>query len=390
MTEKREMILNFGPQHPSTHGVLRLLLELDGEVIKDCDIQIGYLHRGIEKLAEHRRYNQIIPLTDRLDYISAGSNNLAYCLAVEKLLGIEVPRRANFIRVIIAELTRMSSHLLGVGTHVLDMGAFTPMLYAFREREMIMDLFDAYCGARLTLNCFRIGGVMADLPEGFIEKAKKFTDIFPAKVDEYETLLTKNRIWMERTQGVGVIPANEAINWGLSGPVLRGSGVKWDIRKAEPYCVYDEMDFDIVTQEAGDVYARYLVRLGEMRQSCRIVRQAIEQIPQGRIMVDDPRYVLPPRERLDTSIESLIHQFHLVIDGFAPPPGDVYASIEAPKGELGLYIISDGSGQPYRLRIRPPSFLNLQFLKEMIKGQMVADIVAAIGSLDIVLGEVDK
>lgn len=390
MTEKREMILNMGPQHPSTHGVLRLLLELDGEVITDSDIRIGYLHRGIEKLAENRRYNQIIPLTDRLDYMGAANNNLAYCLAVEKLLGIEVPRRANFIRVLIAELNRISSHLLGVGTHVLDMGAFTPMLYAFREREMIMDLFDAYCGARLTLNCFRIGGVVADLPPGFTEKVKEFTGIFPSRVNEYETLLTKNRIWMERTQGVGLIPAGDAINWGLSGPCIRGSGMRWDIRKTEPYCVYDEMDFDMAVQEGCDVYARYLVRLEEMRQSCRIVRQAIEQIPAGDIMVDDPRYVLPPKERLETSIESLIHQFHLVIDGFSPPAGETYASIEAPKGELGFYIVSDGSGQPYRVRIRPPSFLNLQFLPEMIKGQMLADVVAAIGSLDIVLGEVDK
>ncbi|MDI6735182.1 MAG: NADH dehydrogenase (quinone) subunit D [bacterium] len=392
MPETQELTINMGPQHPSTHGVLRLVLNLDGEIITKITPDIGYLHRGIEKLAEDMTYAQFLPVTDRLDYLAAVSNNLAYCLAVEKLLGLEVPKRASYVRVILTELSRIASHLVWIGTHALDIGAYTPFLYAFREREDILDIYELFCGSRLTTTCFRIGGLPQDIPEGFVEKVEKFTKIFPKKVDEYEALLTKNEIWLRRTQFVGIISAEDGINYSLSGPSLRGSGVKWDIRKAEPYCVYDELEFDIPTGRGiGDVYDRYLVRMEEMRQSCKIVQQAIAKIPDGDFIATAAKFVPPPKERVLTDIEALIHHFKLVVEGFKPPAKEVYACIEAPKGELGFYIVSDGSNKPYRLKIRTPSFANLQSIYKMIEGgMMVADAVAIIGSLDIVLGEIDR
>ncbi|MFQ6082853.1 MAG: NADH-quinone oxidoreductase subunit D [Candidatus Aminicenantia bacterium] len=361
----KEIIMNMGPQHPSTHGVLRLKLWLDGETVVKSEPIIGYLHRGIEKLAEYRTYNQFMPITDRLDYVSATSNNLAWVEAVEKLMEIEVPRRADFIRVIIVELMRISNHLIWLGTQANDIGAVTVLLYCLREREEILDIFEMFCGARLTTNAFRIGGLAHDIPEGFIEKVKNFVDRFPQYIDDYERLLSENRIWLKRTKNVGIISAQDGINIGLSGPSLRGAGVKWDIRKSNPYAVYNEFEFEIPTGEKGDVYDRYKVRIEEMRQSTKIIKQALEKLPEGEIMAKVPRII-------------------------KPPPGEVYHSIEAPKGELGFYIVSDGSTMPCRVKIRPPSFVNLQALSKMIEGQLVADIVAAIGSIDVVLGEIDR
>lgn len=392
MPETQELTINMGPQHPSTHGVLRLLLNLDGETITKITPFIGYLHRGIEKMAENMTYAQFLPVTDRLDYLAAVSNNLAYCLAVEKLLDLEVPKRASYIRVILTELNRIASHLVWIGTHALDIGAYTPFLYAFREREAILDIYELFCGARLTTSCFRIGGLPQDIPTGFVEKVEKFVKIFPKKVNEYEALLTKNEIWLRRTQFVGIISKEDGINYSLSGPSLRGSGVKWDIRKAEPYCVYNEFEFDIPTgRGVGDVYDRYLVRMEEMRQSCKIVQQALAQLPEGDFIAKEAKIIPPPKDKVLTDIEALIHHFKLVVEGFKPPEKEVYLSIEAPKGELGFYIISDGSNKPYRLKIRPPSFANLQSIYKMVEGgMMVADVVAIIGSLDIVLGEIDR
>lgn len=392
MLDTQQLTINMGPQHPSTHGVLRLLLELDGEIVTKITPYIGYLHRGIEKMAENMTYAQFLPVTDRLDYLAAVSNNLAYCLAVEKLLGLEIPRRASYIRVALTELSRIASHLVWLGTHALDIGAYTPFLYTFREREQILDIYEMYCGSRLTTNCFRIGGLPQDIPEGFKEKVLAFAEIFPSKVDEYEALLTRNEIWLNRTRNVGIISYEDGINYGLSGPSLRGSGVKWDLRKAEPYSVYNEMDFEIPTgRGVGDVYDRYLVRIEEMRQSCRIVKQAIEQMPEGKILADAPKVVFPSKEKVMAEIPALIHHFHLVVEGFSPPKREVYSSIEAPKGELGFYIVSDGTTKPYRLKIRPPSFVNLSALAKICeKGMMIADLVAIIGSIDIVLGEIDR
>ena len=360
-----EIILNMGPQHPSTHGVLRVKLRLDGEKIVGSECIIGYLHRGVEKIAEHRSYPQFAPYVDRTDYVAAVSNGLGYCEAVEKLLGAEVPPRARWVRTILAELQRLASHLLWLGTHALDIGAITPLFYTFREREEILKIFEKYCGARLTTHAFRIGGLLYETYDGFEEDVKRFTTDFDARIREYEELLTENRIWVQRTRGIGVITAEDAKDMGATGPVLRGSGVRWDIRKAFPYAAYDQFEFDIPVGQRGDTYDRYLVRLEEMRQSRRIILQAVESIPEGPIMA-----------RLGKVIK--------------PPPGEVYHSIEAPKGELGYYIVSDGSIQPTRLRIRPPSFVNLQALDKMIRGHLVADVVAVIGTLDIVLGEVDR
>jgi NADH-quinone oxidoreductase subunit D len=344
------MTINMGPQHPSTHGVLRLLLELDGEMIVKAEPHIGFLHRGVEKLAEYKTYHQCIPLTDRLDYVAPFSNNLAYALTVEKLLGIEIPERAQHIRVILCELTRISSHLLWLATHALDIGAMTVFFYCFRERETIYDIFEMVSGARMNLSYIRVGGVSRDLPGGFLEKTRKFVAEFPSRLNEYETLLTNNIIWKKRTVGVGVISAEDAIDYGLSGPSLRGSGVNWDIRKAEPYSSYDKYHFAVPLGKNGDVYDRYYVRIEEMRQSNSIVHQALNVLPKG----------------------------------------DFYSSIEAPKGELGFYIVSDGSSHPYRLKIRPPSFVNLEALPKMVEGRLLPDVVAVIGSLDIVLGEIDR
>jgi len=360
-----EIIINMGPQHPSTHGVLRVKLRLDGERIVDSECIIGYLHRGVEKIAEHRSYTQFAPYVDRMDYVAAVSNGLGYCEAVEKLLGAEAPLRAKVVRTILTELQRISSHLLWLGTHAIDIGALTPLFYCLREREEILKIFEKYCGARLTTHAFRIGGLQYDTYEGFEAETKRFCLDFVHRVDEYEQLLTENRIWIARTKGVGVLSAADAIDMGATGPVLRGSGVKWDIRKAMPYAAYDKYDFEIPIGKNGDTYDRYVVRMQEMRQSNRICLQAIEDIPAGPIMGKVGKVL-------------------------KPPVGEVYHSIEAPKGELGYYIVSDGTTQPYRVRIRPPSFINLEALDKMIKGHLVADVVAIIGTLDIVLGEVDR
>jgi len=360
-----EIILNMGPQHPSTHGVLRVKLKLDGEKVVASECIIGYLHRGVEKIGENRTYPQFAPYVDRTDYVAAVSNGLGYCEAVEKLLGAEAPPRARWVRTILTELQRIASHLLWLGTHALDIGAITPLFYTFREREEILKIFEKYCGARLTTHAFRIGGLQYETYGGFEDEVKVFCKDFDKRIDEYEELLTSNRIWVERTRDIGVITAEHAIAMGVTGPVLRGSGVRWDIRKAMPYAAYDQFQFDIPIGGRGDTYDRYLVRLEEMRQSRRILLQAVESIPEGPILA-----------RVGKVIK--------------PPPGEVYHSIEAPKGELGYYMVSDGTTQPYRLRIRPPSFVNLQALDEMVRGHLVADVVAIIGTIDIVLGEVDR
>lgn len=390
MAKQEIMTINMGPHHPSTHGVLRVILELDGEVVVNATPDIGYLHRGIEKLSEDKKYLQVLPLTDRLDYLASGSNNLAYILAVEKLLGIDVPRRAQYIRTIIAELSRIMSHLIWLATHAADIGAVTMLFYGMREREYILDIIEMTTGSRLMPTYFRPGGVANDIPEGFEARVKEFVDRFDVKVNEYERLLTKNRIWMVRTKNVGYISREDAIDLGLTGPSLRASGVDWDIRRDESYEVYDELDFEVPVLHEGDVYARYMVRMAEMRQSSRMIRQLLDGLPEGPHIEKSSKYVFPEKERVKDSMAAMIHHFKLVVDGLAPPEGEIYSTIEAPKGELGFYIVSDGSPKPYRLRIRPPSFVNLQSLLTMCKGSMLADVVAIIGSIDIVLGEIDR
>lgn len=384
------MMLNLGPHHPSTHGVFRAAVELDGEVVNDVVPHLGYLHRGVEKLCEHKTYYQILPITDRLDYMAASYNNFAYCLAVEKLLGIEIPPRGQAIRVIIGELTRIFSHLFWLGTHAHDLGAMTPIFYALREREEIMNLFEMVAGGRLTPSYFRIGGLAADLPAGFEEKVRAFIRGFPERVDEYEQLLTKNKIWLERAQGIGVLSPDEALALGISGPMLRASGVAWDIRKSNPYSGYDKYEFDLPVYHDGDVYSRYLVRINEMRQSCRICEQALDGLPEGAINADAPKVVLPSKKKTLNEIESLIRHFMIIQEGFKPPVGEVYSSVESPRGELGFYIVSDGGPKPYRLKIRPPAFVNLQALSVMAKGRLFSDLIAILSSIDIVLAEVDR
>src|SRR4030067_324331 len=390
MAETRLMTINMGPQHPATHGVLRIVLELDGEVIVKATPHIGHLHRGIEKLAESKTYHQSIPFTDRLDYTNAMGNNLAYVLAVEKLLGIEIPKRAQYLRVRMAELQRIAAHLIWLGTHVLDMGATPPIFYTFREREDILRIFEEVAGGRLTPTYLRIGGLSKDLPEGVEEKIKAFVQAFPDHIKEYETLLTKNIIWMKRTKGVGIFSKEDALSFGVTGPTLRGSGVKYDVRKDFPYSSYEEFDFEIPIGTVGDVYDRYIVRLREMEWSNAIAEQALERLPKGPIITNDPRVTLPPKDDVLSDIASVIRQFKIVSEGFYPPQGEVFASVEASKGELGFYIVSDGSNRPYRFRIRTPSFANLSALPTMIKGGLIADVISAIGSIDIVLGEVDR
>ncbi|MEK6584177.1 MAG: NADH dehydrogenase (quinone) subunit D [Nitrospirota bacterium] len=386
----REITLNMGPQHPSTHGVMHLILHLQGEKIIKAEPDIGYLHRGMEKIAENLLYGQFVPYTDRLDYLSSMTNNLGYVMAVEKLLDLEIPERGQYIRVIVSELSRISSHLLAVGAWGLDLGAITMVIYAFREREMVLDLFEMLCGARLTYNYMKIGGLRGDLPPGFKEKCAEFIKIFPKRVDEYETLLTGNRIWLQRNKGVGVISAKDAIDLGLTGPSLRGSGVKWDIRKDEPYLVYDRLDFDVPVGTNGDCFDRYMCRVTEMRQAASIISQALQQIPDGPVNAEAPDIVSPPRQDVYNNMEALIHHFKIVSHGFKAPVGEVYASIEAPKGELGYYIKSDGTEKPFRVKIRAPSFVNLQGIDPMARGAYFADVVSIISSLDPVFGEVDK
>jgi NADH-quinone oxidoreductase subunit D len=360
-----ELVLNMGPQHPSTHGVLRLILKLDGEKVLGTECVMGYLHRGIEKVAESRTYVQFNPYVDRLDYVAAVSNGLGYCLTIEKLISVEAPKRAQYLRVILTELNRLASHQVWLGTHALDIGAITPLFYVFREREDILNIFEKFFGARLTTHAFRIGGCARDAYEGFDREVLDYCDKQDKRLEEYEELLTGNRIWKDRTVGVGVISPEACIAIGLTGPPLRGSGVKWDLRKAQPYSSYDDFDFDIPIGKNGDTYDRYIVRIEEMRQSLRIIRQAVAGLPEGPVMAKVPKIL-------------------------KPPAGDVYHSIEAPKGELGFYVVSDGTTNPYRMRVRPPSFVNLQALEQMVAGQLVADVVAIIGTLDIVLGEVDR
>jgi NADH-quinone oxidoreductase subunit D len=363
--DANELLLNMGPQHPATHGVLRVKLKLDGERVLGSECVIGYLHRGVEKIGENRTYAQFAPYVDRMDYVAAVTNGMGYVETVEKLLGVEIPPRAQYTRMILAELQRIASHLVWLGTHALDIGAMTPVFYTFREREEILKIFEKYCGARLTTHAFRIGGLQYDLYDGFEQECSKFCDYFLPKIDEYERLLTKNRIWINRTRGVGVLSAEDAIAYGVTGPVLRGSGVKWDIRKVQPYEAYDQVEFEVPTGQHGDTYDRYLVRIQEMRQSVRIVRQCVERLAPGPILGKVGKVI-------------------------KPPVGEVYHSIESPKGELGYFLVSDGSTNPYRVRVRPPLFVNLQALEIMIRGHLVADVVAVIGTLDIVLGEVDR
>jgi NADH-quinone oxidoreductase subunit D len=388
------MTLNMGPQHPSTHGVLRVALELDGENVVACKPIIGYLHTGMEKQAEYKTYTQSIPQTDRMDYLAPMSNNLALCLAAEKLLGVTVPERVQAIRVLLTELTRVSAHCVWLGTHAIDIGALTVFWYCFREREKVLSIYDMVCGARMTASYFRVGGLAMDIPEGFIERCEKFVREMPKHIDEYESLLTKNPIWIARTKHVAPLSAADAIAWGVTGPSLRGSGVNWDIRKAEPYSGYETYDFDVPLGTRGDAYDRFQVRVAEMRQSTRIAQQAIDRIKRlgvkGDYRLRDFKYVLPPKEEVKTSMEALIHHFKIVAHGFFPPVGEAYQAIEAPKGELGFYFVSDGSARPWRMKVRSPSFVNLQALPVMVQGKLVADVIAAIGSIDIVLGEIDR
>jgi NADH dehydrogenase I D subunit len=407
-TRRETMVLNLGPQHPATHGTLHLELELDGERVVRCTPHIGYLHTGFEKLGEHMHYNQFIVVTDRMNYLSPLSNNFGYVLAVEKLLAMEVPKRAEYIRVILAELSRIADHMVWLGTHALDIGAFTVFLYSFQQREKCYTIFEACSGARLTVSYTRVGGLMADVPDTFDPMVREFVrDFLDRALPEMETLLSKNRIWIDRTKGVGVISAEDAINGGLTGPCLRGSGVAWDIRKAEPYSSYEDFDFEIPVGQNGDTYDRYLVRLEELRQSCRIITQALDNLPDGPINVDDHKQKLPGKEHVYKtpdhthpydpehpygSIEGLIHHFKLVMDGHGllPPRAEVYCATESPNGELGFYIVSDGSGRPYRVRVRPPSFMNFQNFPRMVEGHMVSDVVAVLGSLNVIAGELDR
>ncbi|MBC8019222.1 MAG: NADH dehydrogenase (quinone) subunit D [Verrucomicrobia bacterium] len=390
MANTETMTLNMGPQHPSTHGVLRLVLELDGEVITKITPHIGYLHRGIEKLSEHRTYHQILPLTDRLDYLAPMSNNLGYILAVEKLMGVEVPERAETIRIIMAELTRLESHLVWIACHALDIGAMTVFIYAFRERETVMEIYELISGARMTSNYFRVGGLSQDVPDEFVKKVGDFVNVMPGYLDQYEGLLTTNPIWLKRTVGNGVISAEDAIDFGITGPALRGSGVDWDLRRDNPYSGYEKYQFQVPVGENCDTFDRYKVRLVEMREACKIVRQGLDRLKPGPVLADCPQVCYPPKENVYNSIEGLIHHFKIASEGFPAPEGEVYQGIEAPKGELGFYIVSDGGNKPERLRIRPPSFVNLQAIEKMAKGAMIADLVAVIGTLDIVLGEIDR
>ncbi len=387
---REELLLNMGPQHPSTHGVLRVVLELDGERIVKATPDLGYLHRGVEKLSEGLGYMQIIPHTDRLDYVCAMANNYAYVRAVEKLLCISVPERAEYIRTIVAEMQRIIGHLFWLGTQSLDIGAMTVFFWTFREREVLLDLFEKLCGARLTLNYYRIGGVDSDFTPDLIARLKAFLDTFQEKVAEYDALLMSNRIWVGRTKNVAVISAVDAINFGCTGPVLRGSGVAYDVRKFEPYGAYDKVDWEVPVGKNGDTYDRYWVRMEEMRQSCRIIRQCLDQLPHGPIMAEDPQYIPPPKPKVMRDMESLIHHFILFTQGLKPPKGETYCGTEAPKGELGFFIVSDGSARPYRLKIRAPSFIHMGAFDHMARGYLISDIITIFGTYDIVMGECDR
>lgn len=387
---REELLLNMGPQHPSTHGVLRVVLELDGERIVKATPDLGYLHRGVEKLAEGLTYMQVIPHTDRLDYVCSMTNNYAYVRAVEKLVGMTVPERAEYIRTIVAEMQRIVGHLFWLGTQALDIGAMTVFFWTFRERETLLDLFEKLCGARLTLNYYRIGGVDSDFTPDLVERLRAFLKTFPERIREYEELLQKNRIWVNRTKNVAVVSAKDAINFGLTGPVLRGSGVSYDVRKFEPYGMYDRVEWEVPVGKDGDTYDRYWVRMEEMRQSSRIISQCLDQLPPGPIMANVPHVTPPPKPTVMRDMESLIHHFIIFTQGFKPPKGQVYCATEAPKGELGFFLISDGGPRPYRMKIRSPSFVHMGAFDHMARGYLISDIVTIFGTYDIVMGECDR
>jgi NADH-quinone oxidoreductase subunit D len=396
---EHSMVLNMGPQHPSTHGVLRLVLEIDGEAIVSLAPDIGYLHTGIEKTCEAKFYQQVVPLTDRIDYLCPMTNNLAYCLAVEKLLQLEIPERAQILRVLLNELTRIQSHLVWLGTHAMDIGALTVFLYCFREREDLLRIFESVSGQRMMTSYFRIGGLALEPPLGFAEQVQALLDIMPGRIDQYENLLTGNPIWMGRIKGVGYLSPEDAIALGVTGPPARASGIDWDLRRDMPYSGYEKFKFDVPISHDGDVWARYVVRIQEMRESVKICQQAqdmLKGMPRGsdgkpgRIVADAPKIVLPDREQMKTQMESLIHHFKIVTEGFAVPAGEVYQAVESPRGEMGYYVVSDGTAKPYRVHMRNPSFATLQALETMCKGRLIADVVAVIGSIDIVLGEIDR
>ena len=387
----KTMVLNMGPQHPSTHGVLRVLLELDGETVVKAVPDIGYLHTGIEKSCEDKTYSQAITLTDRMDYLSPLGNNLVYCLAVEKLLGLEVPKRAQYIRVMMVELQRISSHLVWLGTHAIDLGAMSVFLYCFREREEILKIFERFAGQRMMTSYIRIGGVSVEPPTGWREMIERFLKMMPSRVDEYETLLTENRIWLARTKGVGVIKPEDAVAYSMTGPTLRAAGIPYDNRKVFPYSSYEDFDFNVPTRTDSDCYGRYMIRVAEIRESLKIVRQAMDKITDsGPIKAEAPGIVPPQREKMKTEMEALIYHFKIFTEGFSPAPGDAYVTIESPRGELGCFVASDGSPKPLRCHFRSPSLINLQALPKIIEGQLIADVIACIGTIDIVLGEVDR
>jgi NADH-quinone oxidoreductase subunit D len=388
--QDRTMILNMGPQHPSTHGVLRVLLEIDGETVVRIMPDIGFLHTGIEKTCEAKFYQQVVPLTDRIDYLCPMTNNLCYVLAVEKLLGLEIPAKAQWMRVLMNELTRINSHLVWLGTHALDIGAMTVFLYCFREREEVLKLFEAISGQRMMTSYFRIGGLALEPPLDFFDRVRKFAGYFPDKVDEYENLLTGNPIWGMRTKGVARMTAEDAIALGASGPTLRGSGVDIDLRRDMPYSGYENFKFKVPVAQEGDVFARYMCRVRELRESNAIVKQALEGMPEGPIKANAPGVVLPDREKMKTQMEALIYHFKIITEGFAVPAGEVYQAVESPRGEMGYYVVSDGTAKPYRVHMRAACLANLQTLPKMCEGGLIADVVAAIGSIDIVLGEIDR
>jgi NADH-quinone oxidoreductase subunit D len=384
------MLINIGPQHPATHGVLRLVLELDGETVVRCIPHVGYLHCGFEKIGEYRQYNQIIPWTDREDYLNSIGNNVAFVLGAERLFGIEVTERCKVLRVIAMELSRIISHLVWLGTTCIDIGAFTPFLWAFQERENVYKMLEAWVGARLTTSGTRVGGMAADIPDGWLDYVRTFVAHFPDTIDEIDKMLTKNGIWVGRTIGLGVMSAEEAVNYGLSGPMLRASGVAYDVRRDFPYLDYETYDFEVPVGSNGDVYDRYLVRMEELRQSVRIIDQAVKRLPDGPVNIDDPRIILPPKSKATSEMESMIHHFKVVMEGPRPPAGEAYVAVESPKGEKGYYMVSDGTSKPVRWRIRPPSFVNLSAIPKMVEGHLLSDVIAINASIDIVMGEIDR
>ena len=390
VSKRRVMTLNMGPQHPSTHGVLRVVLELDGEVIQKAVADIGYLHTGIEKQCETRTWQQVVPLTDRVDYLANLSNNLCYCLAVEKLLQLEIPPKAQWMRVLLTEITRVNSHLVWLGTHALDIGAMSMFMFCFREREEILKIFEMFSGQRMMTSYFRIGGLALEPPRGWHPVVSKFARIMPSKIDEYEGLLTSNPIWTMRTKGVGHMSLDSLLDWGITGPMIRAAGMKWDIRKDEPYSSYEKFQFEVPTRTESDVFARYSVRIAEMRESCKIIQQALDGMPEGPFQADAPGIVLPDREKMKTQMESLIYHFKIVTECFAVPAGEVYQAIEHPRGELGYYVVSDGTTKPYRVHMRTASFGNLMSVGPMLENTLIADSIAALGSMDFVLGDTDR